>query len=238
MSRKSCRHPGNSKPLLGLLLASIASPAIAAEDSPGAWITFSISDAVSSAGQDTRWHYWFDTQARFFDPGSGASQYLVRPGFGYRFSNGVKGWIGYARYRTRGSNGTVVHENRYWQQADWSAGSLFGGNLSLRARLEERSLSVGEDVAVRFRFSGKYVRPLDETGRRSLIVGIEPFFDLRDTDFGSESGLSQNRAFFGMGWRVGESLTLEAGYMNQWIRVGGGPDRVFHHGVMNFNVRL
>ena len=38
-----------------------------------------------------------DAQAQYFDPGSGANQWLVRPGVGYEIREGVKAWAGYAR---------------------------------------------------------------------------------------------------------------------------------------------
>jgi hypothetical protein len=209
----------------------------ATEDDPGVWLSFSMSDAFDSGGEATRWHYWIDAQARFFDPGSGAVQMLVRPAIGYRITDNMKGWLGYARFRTRSQAGTVAHENRYWQQLDWAAGRWNGGDISMRARLEQRSVSTGEDIGVVLRFVTKYERPIGKDGRHSLILGIEPFVHLRDTDWGGESGLVQNRAFIGMGWRLSESISIEAGYMNQYIWVDGGENRSFHHGVLNFNVR-
>lgn len=233
------RYIGRSTPVIFcLMLLAMPERVIGAEDEAGAWITFSLSDAIRAGGEDTRWHYWVDAQARYFDPGSGVSQYLVRPAIGYRLFDGVKGWIGYARFRTGDSAGTVVHENRYWQQVDWNAGRFLGGSVSMRARLEQRSVSISDDVAVVFRFSTKYVRPIGADGRTNLIVGIEPFVDFRDTDWTGDPGLGQNRSFIGLGWRIGESLTVESGYMNQYIRVDDGPDRRFHHGVVNFNVRM
>ena len=222
-----------------LLLCSVAPVcAFAAEDNPGAWVSFSVSDAFRSGEQDSRWHYWVDTQARFFDPGSGVTQYLVRPAIGYRITDALKGWVGYARFRSENRAGTVAHENRYWQQLDWAAGQILGGNVSMRARLEQRSVSVGDDVALVMRFMTKYVRPLGADGRTSFVVGIEPFFSLNDTDWAGESRLAQNRTFVGMGWRVADAFTIEAGYMNQYLWIDGGEDRVFHHGVLSFNVRL
>ncbi len=227
---------------LAIALAAIClatpGPSLATEDNAGAWLAFSLSDAIRSDGEDTRWHYWVDSQARFFDPGSGASQLLVRPAIGYRLTDNVKAWVGYARFRTRSATDAVSHENRYWQQIDWPAGRFLGGNVSMRARLEQRSVSVGQDVGVVLRFSTKYVRPIGADGRHSLVIGIEPFFDLRDTDWGGDSGFGQNRTFLGFGWRLSDSMSIEAGYMNQFIQVDNREDRVFHHGVLNFNIRL
>ena len=222
---------------LSIVCLAIPLPALAVENDPGAWIAFSMSDAIQVGGRDTRWHYWVDSQARFFDPGSGPNQFVIRPAIGYKITDNIKGWIGYARILTRNRAGTAVDENRYWQQIDWSAGRVIGGTVSMRARLEQRSVSTGEDIGVVLRVRTKYVRPLRTNGSNSLIIAVEPFVDLRDTDWKGNSRLTQNRTFIGMGWRLGESMSIETGYMNQYIRVDGGSKQSFHHAVINFNVR-
>ena len=210
----------------------------ATENDPGAWITFSTTDAFQTDGQDNRWHYWFDAQARYFDLGSGVNQWLARPGIGYEINDNVKGWVGYARFRTRNSAGDVADENRFWQQIDWTAGRWNDGRVSMRVRLEQRSVSVGDDTGLVFRFMAKYVRPFGESGGTNLIVGIEPFVDLRDTDWGGDSGLGQNRVFVGFGRRMSERFSFEVGYMNQYIWRDDAENRSNHFGVLNFKVKL
>ena len=210
----------------------------ATENDPGAWIVFSTTDALQIDGQDGRWHYWFDAQARYLDLGSGVNQWLARPGIGYEMSNNVKGWVGYARFRARNSAGDVADEHRYWQQIDWTAGKWNDGRISMRVRLEQRSVSVGDDVGLVLRYRAKYVRPIGENGSTSLIVAIEPFVDLRDTDWGGESGLGQNRVSIGFGRRFSDRLSIEAGYMSQYIWRDNAENRVNHLGVLNFKVKL
>ena len=210
----------------------------ATENDPGAWIVFSTTDAFQTDGQDSRWHYWFDAQARYFDLGSGANQWLARPGIGYAISDNVNGWVGYARFRARNSAGDVADENRYWQQIDWTAGRWNDGRISMRVRLEQRSISVGDDVGLVLRYRAKYVRPIGQNGSTSLIVAIEPFVDLRDTDWGGDSGLGQNRVLIGFGRRLSDQLSIEAGYMNQYIWRDNAENRVNHLGVLNFKVKL
>lgn len=200
----------------------------AAEHNPGMWTIFSTTDSITRDGLPTRWHYGFDAQARYFDIGSGANQWLVRPAIGYEFNNGAKAWVGYARFRSRNSSGRVTDENRYWQQLDWRVGELGGGKLAMRARLEQRSVDTGDDLGVVLRFMAKYVRPISEDGDKSLILGLEPFFDLVDTDWDGESGPGQNRVFVGVGWRLSERLTLECGYMNQRFWRDRAGDTVNH----------
>lgn len=210
----------------------------ATESDPGIWTIFSTTNSFSSEESTNRWHYWFDAQARYFDPGSGANQWLVRPGIGYEISEGVKAWAGYARFRSRNGSGRVADENRYWQQIDWRAGEWRKGQFTMRVRLEQRSIDIGDDLGVVLRFMTKYVRPFSGDGNKSLIIGLEPFVDLRDTDWGGESGLGQNRTFFGMGWRASNTLTLEAGYMNQYIWVDSAEDRINHLAILTLKAKF
>lgn len=228
--------------LAGLLCASLVgasfTPVHATESGEGIWTIFSSTDSLPSAGKTGRWHYWFDAQARYFDVGSGINQYLIRPGVGYEISDNASAWVGYARLRARNRAGNVVDENRYWQQISWTAGSWNNGTLSMRTRLEQRSLSSGDDLGIVLRVLAKYVRPIGDDGKRYLSVGIEPFVDLRDTDWGGDSGLGQNRLSVGVGWRISTKLTLEAGYMNQFVWVDSGEDRMNHLGVVNFKMKF
>ncbi len=219
-------------------LAALCLPltAATAENDLGAWTIFSTTDAFRSDEGTTRWHYWFDAQARYFDLGSGTNQWLARPAIGYRLDGNMKVWLGYARFRSRNRAGNVGYESRYWQQLDWTAGLWLGGNVSMRARLEQRDVSAGDDLGVVLRFMTKYVRPMNDS--TDLIVALEPFVDLVDTDWGGDAGLGQNRTFIGVGWRLGDGMSLETGYMNQYLWVDRAPDRMNHLGIVNFKVRL
>lgn len=210
----------------------------AIESDPGIWNIFSTTGSFPGENGPGRWHYWFDAQARYFDPGSGANQWLVRPGVGYEIREGVKAWAGYARIRSRSRSGLVADENRYWQQIDWRAGQVLGGQVTMRTRLEQRSIDIGDDLGVVLRFATKYVRPISADGDTSLIVGLEPFVDLRDTDWGGDSGIGQNRTFLGLGRRVTDKLTLEVGYMNQYVFRDSAEDRVNHLALLTIKARL
>ena len=222
-----------------IAVCGLAMPqAQATENDPGMWTVFSTTNSFSTEASPSRWHYWFDAQARYFDLGSGANQWLVRPGIGYEIGDGVKAWVGYARFRARNSSGRVADENRYWQQVDWRAGQWRGGQFTMRVRLEQRSLDIGDDVGVVLRFLTKYVRPFPDDNSKSLIIGLEPFADLRDTDWGGESGLGQNRTYIGMGWRLNDTFTLETGYMNQYIWSDNADDRINHLAMLTIKAKF
>lgn len=208
-------------------------PATAADNESGLWVIASTTAAFPDKNGPSRWSYAIDTQARYFDFGSGTNQYLIRPSVGYDIGRNATVWAGYARFRSRNAAGNTSHEDRYWQQINWSAGQWNEGALSMRVRLEQRSVSTGDDLALVLRFMTKYVRPIG-TGRTNLILSIEPFVDLRDTDWGGDSGLGQNRTSVAVGWRASKRVAIEAGYMNQFIWADSGENRINHLGVVHF----
>lgn len=230
------RQLGTALVLLTALFQLIPKSAQAVENDPGVWTVFSATDAFESGGEDSRWLYWIDAQARYFDIGSGVNQWLVRPFVGYQVSDDIKVWFGYARFRTRGFSGNVTNENRFIQQFDWQYGEWMGGTLSFRARLLERSVDTGDDTGLRLRTMAKYVRPIAEG--RTFIVSVEPFFDLKDTDWGGRGGIRQNRLFIGTGMRLSDNWNIDLGYMNQYLFGDGSPNRSNHLGMFNFKTRF
>ena len=216
------------------VLPVLAAPAHSTDSDPAVWLIASTADALGDDG--TRWRYSVDAQARYFDPGSGAAQYLLRPAVGYELDNGMTLWAGYARFRSRTQNGDYFDEDRFWQQVGWKPRPLGDGALSFRARLEERSVSRGDDLGITLRVMARYVQPIGTSGRTDFVFALEPFYDFVDTDWGGSSRLSQNRTFVGIGQRLNPSLRLETGYMNQYIRVDSGEDRSNHVLVLNFRL--
>ena len=213
-----------------LILLPVHRAAFAGENEPGVWAVFSTTDSFSSDGG--RWRYWLDTQARYFDIGSGINQWLVRPAVGYELNNGVRLWLGYGRFRTRGGSGAVFDENRVFQQVDWRYPEWNGGSLFFRARLLQRSVDIGDDTSLLLRTLARYSYPVSNDSR--FVVSVEPFFDLRDTDWGGSSGFRQNRLFIGGGWDVGQHWYVEAGYMNQYLVNDNGSNISNHLGVLHF----
>lgn len=212
----------------------------ATESDSGAWLIFTATDRLPARDGSgaSRWHYWVDAQARYPDAGSGVNQLLIRPGIGYGIGPTLSVWAGYARFRTHTNSGRTVTEDRYWQQLSWRARNWGHSALSTRLRLEERDLSTGSDTGIVLRAQIKYVREVTPGGDTDFIASIEPFFDLRDTDWGANSGLSQNRLYFGLGWKLTGKSTIEVGYQNQYRFIDNGEDRVDHLAIVNFKTKF
>lgn len=224
---------------LGVFLACVCSPAAhATEEDVGIWGIFSTTDAFETDNGPSRWRYWFDGQARYFDIGSGINQYVLRPGVGYDVSENMSVWAGYGYFHSRTASGETVTENRFWQQLSWNVAQMGGGELSMRARLEERSISSGDDLGLVLRYMAKYVRPIGDSKGIDLIFSLEPFFKLTDTDWGGDAGLGQLRTVIGVGWKLTPKFGIETGYMNQFILRDNAEDLMNHLAVVNFKVKF
>lgn len=223
--------------LLGLTLLA-AQPATAARDETGVWSIVSTSDALPGAAGDSGWRYAVDAQARYFDLGSGVNQYLLRPSIGYQANDNLQVWLGYGRFRTRTAAGRTVDENRWFQQFNWTVGNPGPGTITMRARLLQRSLSNGDDTSLTLRWLTQYQQPLGDSGRRHLIVSFEPWLDMRDTDWGGDSGLTQHRAYLGVGWTLSDRLQLDTGYMNQFFWLENARNVSNHLAMLHLKFRL
>jgi hypothetical protein len=215
-----------------------ATRASATEHDSGAWAIFSTANVLGHDDGQNPWRYHFDAQVRLFDLGGGAEQYLLRPGIGYQLNDKVSLWGGYARFYTRTSSGDSASEDRLWQHVAWKAGSPWGGSLSMRLRLEQRSVSIGDDIGVVLRYQLKYSGAFGKSDRTEFFVAIEPFADLRDTDWGGRARISQNRTSLGFGWKSNPRWGLELGYMNQLLMPARGENIVNHLAVAHFIARF
>ena len=221
-----------------VLICLLPAAAQATEDDIGIWAIFSTTDAFDTESGPSRWRYWFDAQARYFDIGSGVNQYVLRPGVGYDISSNMSVWAGYGYFHSRSASGATITENRFWQQLSWNVARMGGGELSMRARLEERSLSSGDDLGLVLRYMAKYVKPIGESKGIDLIFSLEPFFKLNDTDWGGDTGLGQVRTVIGVGWKLTPKAGIETGYMNQYILRDNAGNLMNHIAVVNFKVKF
>ena len=210
----------------------VPAPSAAAdvEQNAGGWIvamgqgSFGLVDEKLS-----KFRWWFDTQVRFLDVTDGFAQTLFRPGLGFAFSKQGAVWAGYTYFINSPPSGSDLWEQQAWQQFTWSEPS---GRFTRfwRTRLEERFVENQSDVGVRLRQLFRTTIPIREDSRFSIVGWDEIFFHLRDTDWGSNAGLDQNRFFIGFAWRMDHNAhsTMELGYMGQYIDASTNPN-VFNH---------
>ena len=231
-------HVAKTLAIATCLGSTVSKTAVATEDDVGIWGAFTTENAFDGAEGPSRWRYWFDAQLRYFDVGSGVNTYQLRPGIGYTVSENMVAHAGYMYVHARNSSGRTVTEDRLWQQLTWNVARWDHGTLSMRARVSQRWVSAGDDIGWQFQYQLKYVRPLGSAEKLDLIFTVEPFFMLQDTDWGANSGLAQNRTGVGLGWKLSPRLTIESGYLNQYIFVDDSEDRMNHIGVVNFKMKF
>lgn len=205
-------------------------------DDTGLWFAaFGNGEVKSTVGEATPLLWWFDTHYRLRDDTSGFNQSILRPGVGLKLNEDQAIWAGYAWILTSPTQGNDFDEHRFWQQ--WtSAAPLREIQFMHRSRLEQRWLETGDEVGLRWRQLLRVQRPMAESPRWTLIAWDEVFFNLNDTDWGARTGLDQNRAFFGVGFRrsTQASVRTEVGYLNQFVNNQGGHDGMNHILSVNF----
>ena len=145
-------------------------------------------------------------------------------------------WAGYGYFLSDPNGGSDRYEHRWWQQLAWSVASWDWGSLSLRSRLEERILENASDTGLRYRQQVQLAVPF-ENQDVTLFTSVEHYTNLRDTDWGARSGFDQLRTYIGVRMPMTEKLSLEAGYMNQYINRSGG-DVVNHLAILHLRVKL
>lgn len=178
-----------------------------------------------------RLHLWLDLQPRY--GGTGAVT-LVRPGLGLQLAEGLILHAGYAWVARWPEQAPSVHEHRLWEQLFFTRRFEETWDLLLRARLEQRFVTSGDDVGLRFRFMARGAWWLERDGPLALVLWDELFLGLGATDWGASSGFDQNRLFLGLAIRGLARTRFELGYLNLYLRRPGAEDRVDH--VASFNL--
>jgi len=205
-----------------MLFMPSAAPAVAGvPDDAQAWTTISASGPVSG-----RWLAQAESTSRFGNDLPRLYQQELIVGAGYRFDEAASLYGGYGMvidFRPHQPNRV---EHRPYQQLNLSLGTLGGGPVSARTRLEERFIEGFRDMGVRVREQIRYVHPL--AGRLSAFGTAEFFFNLNDTDWGARSGFDRWRIGGGLRRPIGRKLAFELGYLNQRTARRGLPDQTDH----------
>lgn len=220
---------------LSLTLLQPASADAQTIDDTGLWLAAFGNGEFETIDVASELRWWFDAHYRLRDDTNGFNQSIIRPGIGYALNKEHAVWAGYAWINTDSLSGNNFDEHRLWQQ--WTyAPSVDNWFFLHRSRFEQRWLETGSDVGLRWRQLARAQRVLTRCPQWSAVVWDEIFFHLNDTDWGAESGLDQNRAFIGVGFKhTPESRTrTEVGYLNQFINRQGAVDGMNH--ILSVNI--
>lgn len=224
--------PGILKPAGWLALAALACTplgAVAAETDGRLWSTLQVSAPVAGDLSAA-----LELQTRFRDDVSDLERLVVRPSITLRPRPWLAGTLGYDAHIIESPVDATEH--RAWQQLA-APFELGGAALTPRVRLEERFADELSGVAVRARLGAFARLPLGSSAW-SLVASEEAFVNLNSLRRGPDSGFGENRAFAGVGRDFGERVTLEVGYLNQWIERPGVPDLVNHTFAITLRAKL
>lgn len=172
--------------------------------------------------------FFVEVQPRTADGAERVGALLLRSAAGWKFSDALTLYGGYARIVTPVRHGADRHENRIFGQASWTIGRIGRGTLSSRTRIEHRQRLDSDDAGWRLRDMIRYVHPITTPEAPRALVWAEPFVAFDDTDWGARKGFDQLRSFAGVEIPVKGKSTVEVGYLNHLVNDAGGRQRINH----------
>jgi hypothetical protein len=224
--------------LVCILTLLFASSAQAADDALGAWMIVSTGDRIKGSDGTGHFRYAFDAQYRWLDRAGGVEQYVLRPALGYDLRPDLSIWFGYVYLHAERRGSSTVAEQRLWQQIAWQFAATDNSSWLLRGRLEERQFDFADDTGLTLRLMLRGRFPDALRPGLGVLLWIEPFFDLQETDWGADPGLAQFRAAIGLEFALHPKIELESGYMNQYVPRSEQPDFANHLLYANFRIRF
>jgi Protein of unknown function (DUF2490) len=158
-------------------------------------------------------------------------QLLLRPAIGWRLSDKVTAYLGYARVETGTSDTLSTHEDRLFQQLNAPLFQIGSAAVTSRTRLEERWRNDGDEMGLRLRQMFRVAAPLATPPKGRPVRALawsETFIGLNNTDWAAKSGFDQQRSFIGVEAPILDKSTIELGYLNQIVKRPSGGQRMNH----------
>lgn len=207
------------KPLLFAAACGFATPALA--DDTQYWQTVTVTVALPDNFKVQNEAVFRTSDAKGF--------YELENNFmvGKKVNKVTTLWLGYT-FDPQYNHGTFTRrEHRFRQQVNFDGFAVLGKvKLSGRVRLEERWREGLTGTAWRLRPQIKASMPL--TGKATISVASEPFFNLNNTAFQTADGLDRMRNSISVGVPLGKHVNIDVGYLNQHGFVPNGPDTTDH----------
>ncbi len=178
--------------------------------------------------------YYFDAHLNLIDDKHALEQAYASIGVGYQTSATVQFFLVNSYVVSERLNGQIRQEYRLWQQANWVMHDSPSYSLASRTRLEERKDFAAAPIAVRFREMVTVRVPIANWPRHYYMAFDEVFFNLNHPDWVSDSFFQQNRAFIGVSTDISKTVSVDVGYMNQYVF--GNSQQCNNVLYINFNV--
>lgn len=174
---------------------------------------------------------YMEVNTRIGDDVTNIDQLLLRPAIGYKLTDNLSIWQGYAWVGNFNQIHTppqpsFIGENRIFQQALYKR-TFSNVKFLSRTRLEERWIDHAAGTAVRFRELLRADIPIPQAEDWAFVVFDEIFINFNDVgtfdEFrqgrtkGPGAGIDQNRFFLGINKTFNEHLNVDLGYQNQFL---------------------
>ncbi len=194
---------------------------MAMDDDQELWLRASASGKISE-----RWQAGLETVLRFSDDEGGLYEAEYGGSLGYEIRKGVTFAAGYLYVPDYADGRVTDREHRLRQQLSFPLGTVAGGRLNGRFRIEERLVEGADDLGVRLRPNVGWSLPLRRGGKTALVLSHESFINLNGTDWGQRGGYERMRNLVAISTPVAKGISAEIGYLNQYnVR---GRDRQDH----------
>ena len=209
-------------PFLAAAAVAVLPQAALARDDGQIW-----TGAGATVNLSDQWRLTGEVIARFSENRGGLYEIEAPTLLNYRAAKDVTLAAGYVHNPqfTDGDLTTVERRAREQITVD-NIAKVVGGKLSARLRLEQRWRDNADGTGWRVRPYLKYSLPLK--GKTSLVLSNETFLNLNTTAFQRQDGLDRMRNLIAINTPLAKSVTIEAGYLNQYGFVRGGEDNSDH----------
>ena len=168
---------------------------------------------------------YMEVNPRIGDDVTNIDQLLLRPAIGYKLTDTISIWQGYAWVGNFNQPHTFpqspfFEENRIYQQVNYTT-KLGDFKFLSRTRLEERWIEHADGTAVRFRQMFRLTYPLPMAPDIGLVAYDEIFANANTVGSvkgkGPQAGFDQNRFFLGINKTFSQYLNVDLGYQNQLL---------------------
>lgn len=192
---------------------------------------------------------YMEVNTRIGDDVTNIDQLLLRPAIGYKLTDNLSIWQGYAWVGNFNQPHTFpqspfFEESRIYQQVNYT--TTFGSVKFLsRTRLEERWIEHADGTAVRFRQMFRVMYPLPMAPDIGLVMYDEVFANVNTvgsiTGKGPQAGFDQNRFFLGINKAFNQYFNVDVGYQNQMLNqrsLPGNANLINHMLLIQFWITL
>lgn len=209
--------------VLAAASATITSPALAKDDTQ-LWTSATINAKLTD-----KLKFSNELVLRFSDSRSGLYEIENSSLLGYQVNDTVSVWAGYVHNPNYLDGDLTAMERRAREQVVFdNIASIGKAKIGARLRMEQRWRDHVDGTGWRMRPYVKLAVPLGGKKAPTLNLSHEEFINLNTTSFQADDGFDRMRNAVSLSIPLNTSLKAEAGYLNQYRFVLGGPDVMDH----------